>query len=73
MLPVVLAALTVVAITMSPQASYAQMVRFGQIERTPSAEVLKLHASNQATMDEALTHPDLPPFVFELPARTDRG
>ncbi len=72
MLPVVMAALTVVAITMSPAASYAQMVRFGQIERTPSAEVLKLHASNQATMQDALDHPDLPPFVFELPAKPER-
>lgn len=67
MIPAVLAALTVVAITMSPQASYAQMARLGQIEQNPSAEILKLHASNQATMEQALTQPDLPPFVvFEL-------
>ncbi len=67
MLPVVLAAMTVAAIALSPQAAYAQMARFGQIDHTPSAEILKLHASNQATMDEALTRPDLPPFVtFEL-------
>lgn len=67
MFPVVMAALTVAAIALSPQAAYAQMVRFGQIDHTPSAEILKLHASTQATMEEALTQPDLPPFVaFEL-------
>jgi hypothetical protein len=74
MFPVVMAALTVAAITLSPAASYAQMVRFGQIEKTPSAEILKLHASNQATMEEALTHPDLPPFaVFEVSTKIVRG
>ena len=67
MLPVFMAALTVAAITMSPAAGYSQMVRFGQINHTPSAELLKLHASNQATMDQALTQPDLPPFVVDSP------
>lgn len=67
MFPVVMAALTVAAITLSPQAGYSQMVRFGQINHTPSAELLKLHASNQATMEEALNQPDLPPFVVQSP------
>ena len=65
--PVVMAALTVAAITLSPQAGYAQMVHFGQINHTPSAELLKLHASNQATIEQALTQPDLPPFATPSP------
>ena len=68
MFPVVMAALVVAAITVSPQAGYAQMVRFGHIERTPSAELLKLHASNEATMQEALNQPDLPAFAVDAPA-----
>jgi len=71
--PGVMAALVVTAIALSPQAGYAQMVRFGQIDQTPSAELLKLHASNQATMEQALDHPDLPPFTFELPEKLTRS
>jgi hypothetical protein len=65
--PVVMAALTVAAISLSPAASYAQMVRFGHIDHTPSGEVLKLHASNHAVMEQALTQPDLPPFASPSP------
>ena len=67
MFPAVVAALTVAAIAMSPAAAYAQMVRFGHIDHTPSAELLKLHAGNQAVMQQALDQPDLPPFASPSP------
>jgi hypothetical protein len=67
MFPVVLAALTVVAITLSPHAAYSDAVRMGQIQRTPSAEILKLHAGNQMMMASSLDHPDFPAFVVEPP------
>ena len=65
-LPVLVAALTVVAVTLSSGASYAAIAHQLQVQRTDSAEILKVHARTQATMDEALNQPDLPPFVASV-------
>ena len=48
---------------MSAGASYASVAQHLQVQRTESAEVLRLHANAQATMEAALTQPELPPFV----------
>lgn len=62
-MPVLAAAMTVAAITMSAGASYAAVARDLQVQRTDSAEVLRLDAHAQIAMEQALTQPDLPPFV----------
>jgi hypothetical protein len=62
-MPVLAAAMTVAAITMSAGSSYAAMARHLQVQQNESAEVLRLHANAQATMEQALTQPELPPFV----------
>jgi hypothetical protein len=70
-MPALAAAMTVAAITMSAGASYAAEARHLQVQRTDSAEVLRLHANAQVMMEQALTQPDFPPFVaaFTLDGR----
>ena len=62
-MPALAAAMTVAAITMSAGASFAAAAQHLQVQRTDSAEVLRLHANAQVMMEQALTQPDLPPFV----------
>jgi hypothetical protein len=62
-MPVLAAAMTVAAITMSSGASYAAMARHLQVQQNDSADVLRLHANAQVLMEQALTQPEFPPFV----------
>jgi hypothetical protein len=70
-MPVLAAAMTVAAITMSAGASYAAAAQRLQVQRTDSAEVFRMHANAQLMMEQALTQPDFPPFVaaFTLDGR----
>jgi hypothetical protein len=62
-MPVLAAAMTVAAITMSAGAPYAAVAQHLRVQRNDSVEVLRLHANAQVTMEQALTQPELPPFV----------
>ena len=65
------AAMSVAAITMSSHAAYADIAREMQAQRAPSAEILKVHATVHATMEAALAHPSVPPFIL-APAPSKR-
>lgn len=58
------ATMSVAAITMSSHAAYADIAREIQAQRTPSAEILKVHATVHATMEAALDQPSVPAFVL---------
>lgn len=71
-LPLLLATTLLAVGAFSAHASYAGVVRAIQIDRTPSALILKVHAQVQATLERALEHPDLPPFVVDGARHTRR-
>jgi len=60
-----LATMSVVAITMSAHAAYADVARQMQAQQAPSAEILKVHATVHATMEAALDQPTVPAFYLE--------
>ena len=60
---ILLAAISLAAITMSSHAAYADIAHQMQVQRTPSAEILKVHATVHATMEAALDQPTVPPFI----------
>lgn len=67
-LPVFMAVALGAAMVLSSGADYELAARQMQIHRTPSAEILKLHATQQAVLDHALERPTLPPgMVIVLP------
>jgi len=59
----VVAAMSLAAITMSSHAAYADIAHEMQVQRTPSAEILKVHATVHATMEAALDQPTVPAFI----------
>jgi hypothetical protein len=59
-LPFVLAAATLMAVMASTQIGYAATARQWQVQRTPSAEILRVHASAQLSIQQALEQPTLP-------------
>jgi len=63
----VVAAMSLAAITMSSHAAYADIAHEIHVQRTPSVEILKVHATVHATMEAALDQPTVP--VFIVPAR----
>lgn len=65
------AAMSVAAITMSSHAAYADIARGMQAQRAPSAEILKVHATVNATMEAALDQPAVPAFIV-VPAPSRR-
>jgi hypothetical protein len=67
LLPVLATTLTVTAIILSSGAAYAQLAHQMHVNRTDSAEILKVHATVQATMQIAMDQPSVPPFVFVPP------
>jgi hypothetical protein len=70
--PVFMAAALGAAMVMSSGAHYELAARHLEIYRTPSAEIFKDHAAQQAVLDQALERPTLPPgMVIVLPG--DRG
>lgn len=58
-LPVLLVFATVAAMGFSMQGDYALAARQAQIHQTPSAEILRQHASAAAMMERALEQPTL--------------
>jgi hypothetical protein len=63
LLPLIATTLTVTAIILSSGAAYAQLAHQMSVAHNDSAEVLKFHASVQASMT-ATDQPIVPPFVF---------
>jgi hypothetical protein len=64
LLPLLATTLTVTAIILSSGAAYAQLAHQMSVARTDSAEVLKFHASVQASMHAVTDDPIVPPYVF---------
>jgi hypothetical protein len=60
------------AVVLSSGAPYELAARQLQINRTPSVEILKAHATQQAMLDQALERPTLPPGMVIVLSR-DRG
>ena len=67
--PVLATTLTVTAIILSSGAAYAQVAHQMQVQRTESAELLKVHATVHATMEACDRSPSVPPFVFVPPIK----
>jgi hypothetical protein len=62
------------ATVMSSAADYDLAARTMHIQRTPSAEVLKVRATQQAVLEQALERPTLPVgMAIVLPGERSRG
>lgn len=62
-LPFLLAAATVMAVLTSAHIDYAASARQWQVQRTPSAEILRFDAANELRISQALEQPTLPDAV----------
>ncbi len=69
LMPVLFAAATVMAVISTAHAQYQVLARQGVVVRNPSAEILKVHASVQVEMRQALDEPTLPPLFMPFAPR----
>jgi hypothetical protein len=67
LLPALAAAMTVTAIILSSGAAYAQLAHQMRAQQNESAEVLKVHATTQISMQATLDQPSVPAFYLEPP------
>ena len=68
LLPVLFAAATVMAVVSTAHAQYRVLAKQAVVLRNPSAEILKVHASMNVEITQALENPTLPPVIM-LPRR----
>ncbi len=68
LVPVLFAAATVMAVVSTAHAQYQVLARQAIVVRNHSVELLKVHASVNVEMTQALEQPTLPPVVI-LPRR----
>jgi hypothetical protein len=66
LLPVMFAAATVMAVVSTAHAQYTAIAGQLQVQRTQSAEILRVHASVSLVVEQALAQPTLPDFVPSL-------